>query len=152
MVIFAWLFCMGAQICLLLGMAHGAIGRHAWEISIDKYGYYSRVRMRTHSAFDVPLTTETGHSCGTTVLRNRDSSSQVLPRPVLPTSQSQQNLPSLCLVHSGSDSGGLHLHLLQLTLCLQAHCWKLGSETFWRRSMPQPWRHLHFSSGHRHCD
>ncbi|OAK93497.1 hypothetical protein IQ06DRAFT_341216 [Phaeosphaeriaceae sp. SRC1lsM3a] len=42
-VIVAWFFCMGAQICLLLGMTHGAIGRHAWEISIDKYGYYSRV-------------------------------------------------------------------------------------------------------------
>ena len=43
MVIVAWAFCMGSQICLLLGFGHGAIGRHAWEISIDKYAYYSRV-------------------------------------------------------------------------------------------------------------
>jgi hypothetical protein len=42
-VIIAWVFCMGTQVCLLLGMTHGAIGRHAWEISIEKYGFYSRV-------------------------------------------------------------------------------------------------------------
>lgn len=41
----AWFFCMGTQTCLLLGMTHGAIGRHAWEISIEKYGFYSRVRV-----------------------------------------------------------------------------------------------------------
>ncbi|KAJ4356145.1 uncharacterized protein N0V89_004175 [Didymosphaeria variabile] len=42
-VIFAWFFCMGTQICGLLGLAHGAIGRHAWEISIEKYAFYSRI-------------------------------------------------------------------------------------------------------------
>ncbi|KAF2010250.1 hypothetical protein BU24DRAFT_73590 [Aaosphaeria arxii CBS 175.79] len=42
-VIIAWLFCMGTQICLLLGISAGAIGAHAWEISIDLYGYFSRV-------------------------------------------------------------------------------------------------------------
>jgi hypothetical protein len=39
---------MGTQVCLLLGMNHGAIGRHEWEISIEKYGFYSRVG---HSTF-----------------------------------------------------------------------------------------------------
>jgi hypothetical protein len=42
-VIVAWVFCMGSQVCLLLGFGHGAIGRHAWEISIEKYAYYSQV-------------------------------------------------------------------------------------------------------------
>ncbi|KAH4268626.1 hypothetical protein HBI38_042840 [Parastagonospora nodorum] len=42
-VIVAWVLCMATQICLLLGIAHGAVGRHAWEISIEKYGYYSRI-------------------------------------------------------------------------------------------------------------
>lgn len=42
-VIFAWMFCMGTQICGLIGLAQGAIGRHAWEISIEKYAFYSRV-------------------------------------------------------------------------------------------------------------
>jgi hypothetical protein len=42
-VVVAWIFCVGTQVCLLLGMTHGAIGRHAWEISIEKYGFYSRV-------------------------------------------------------------------------------------------------------------
>ncbi|CAI6336798.1 unnamed protein product [Periconia digitata] len=42
-VVVAWVLCMGAQICLLLGMTDGAIGRHAWEISIDQYTYYSKV-------------------------------------------------------------------------------------------------------------
>ncbi|OAG06920.1 uncharacterized protein CC84DRAFT_1116895 [Paraphaeosphaeria sporulosa] len=42
-VIFAWFFCMGTQICGLMGLAHGAIGRHAWEISLEKYTFYSRI-------------------------------------------------------------------------------------------------------------
>ncbi|KAF2447361.1 hypothetical protein P171DRAFT_409978 [Karstenula rhodostoma CBS 690.94] len=42
-VILAWVFCMGTQVCGLLGLVHGAIGRHAWEISVEKYVFYSKV-------------------------------------------------------------------------------------------------------------
>lgn len=59
-VIIAWAFCMGTQVCLLLGMGHGAIGRHAWEISIDKYGYYSRVRYQILFPSQRGRSTDTG--------------------------------------------------------------------------------------------
>jgi hypothetical protein len=47
---------MGAQVCLLLGFTHGAIGRHAWEISIEKYGFYSRVRLSRHCSISTAAT------------------------------------------------------------------------------------------------
>lgn len=34
---------VATQVLLIRGFATGVIGVHAWEISIDQYGYYSRV-------------------------------------------------------------------------------------------------------------
>lgn len=38
------MFSVATQALLIQGFAAGVIGVHAWEISIDQYGYYSRVR------------------------------------------------------------------------------------------------------------
>ncbi|KAF1979374.1 hypothetical protein BU23DRAFT_563564 [Bimuria novae-zelandiae CBS 107.79] len=43
LVIVAWVFCLGTQICLFLGHSQGAFGRHAWEIRIEQYTYFSRL-------------------------------------------------------------------------------------------------------------
>lgn len=42
-IILAWVFSVATQGILMAGFASGAVGVHAWEISIEKYGYYSRL-------------------------------------------------------------------------------------------------------------
>ncbi|KAH6616245.1 hypothetical protein C7974DRAFT_441811 [Boeremia exigua] len=39
----AWIFSIGTQAVLLVGWLRGVMGVHAWEISLDDYGLYSRL-------------------------------------------------------------------------------------------------------------
>lgn len=42
-VLAAWILSVAAQVSVLAGSFKGVIGVHAWEISIDEYGLYSRL-------------------------------------------------------------------------------------------------------------
>lgn len=39
----AWIFSIGTQLILIHGWWRGVMGVHAWEISLDNYGLYSRL-------------------------------------------------------------------------------------------------------------
>ncbi|TID16877.1 integral membrane protein [Venturia nashicola] len=41
-IIVAWALSVGTQACLVAGFVTGSIGVHAWEISLEQYGFYSR--------------------------------------------------------------------------------------------------------------
>ncbi|RDI88115.1 hypothetical protein Vi05172_g1899 [Venturia inaequalis] len=42
-VIVAWALSVGTQACLVAGFVTNCIGVHAWEISLEHYGFYSRL-------------------------------------------------------------------------------------------------------------
>lgn len=43
LIIIAWMCSVATQALLIVGFVSVVIGVHAWEISIQQYGYYSRV-------------------------------------------------------------------------------------------------------------